>query len=89
MTDRGQFTTHTLVRWIVTAGVALFVLALVVARALSAPALAAGEVEQVCGLCHVNWRRQATALVIITGLVLVAGWLLGGPKWPPEEDDDE
>ena len=89
MTDRAQFTTHNFVRWIVTAGVALFVHALVVDEALSAPALAAGELKQVCGLCHVDWRRQATALAIITGLVLVAGWLLGGPKWPPEEDSDE
>jgi hypothetical protein len=88
VTDRAQFTTPSAVRWLVTAAIALLVLALVVEEALSAPALAAGEVEQVCGLCHVNWRRQAMGLAIITGLVAIANWLLGGPKWPPEESDE-
>jgi membrane protein implicated in regulation of membrane protease activity len=88
MPDRAQFATPSAVRWLVTAAIALVVLAIVVDKALSAPALAAGEVEQVCGLCHVDWRRQFTALAIITGLVAVASWLLGGPKWPPEDDDE-
>lgn len=89
MTDRAQFTTPAAVRWLVTAAIAVLVLAIVLDEALSAPAIAAGEVEQVCGLCHVEWWRQATALVIITGLVAVANWLLGGPKWPPEEGETE
>ncbi|UXF50999.1 MAG: hypothetical protein HQRvContig04_36 [Haloquadratum phage sp.] len=88
MTDRGQIDAgHT--RLIVSLAIALIVLAIVVEEALSAPSLAAGEVEQVCGLCHVGWRRQAMGLGIIGGLVVVASWLLGGPKWPPEEERDE
>lgn len=89
MTDRAQFATPSAARWLVTAAIALIVLALVVEEALSAPALAAGDVEQVCGLCHVDWRRQAMGLGIIGGLVAIASWLLGGPKWPPGEDSDE
>jgi len=90
MTDRAQFTTPRAARWLVTGAIALLVLALVIEEALSAPALAAGEVEQVCGLCHVDWRRQAMGLGIIGGLVLAANWLLSpGVEYPDSEDSDE
>ena len=86
--DRAQFTTPPAVRWLVTAAIAVVVLALVVDEALSAPSLAAGAVEQVCGLCHVDWQRQAMGLGIIAGLVVVASWVFGGPKWPAEDEEE-
>ena len=88
MSDRAQLHTGDMFRWLVTAGIVFTVLVIVINEAVSAPSLATGEVEQVCGFCHVDWRRQATVLLIITGLVAVANWLLGGPQLP-EEDDDE
>lgn len=86
MTDRGQFTTPSAARWLVTAGVALFVLALVVEEALSAPSLAAGEVEQVCGLCHVEWWKQLLPVVL---LVAVASLLISPVRRVPEEERDD
>ena len=86
--DRAQFTTPRSLHLLIGAATAVLVLYLVINEALSAPALAAGEVEQVCGLCHVDWRRQAMGLGIIAGLVLVASWVFGGPKWPPEDEDE-
>ena len=85
--DRGQIDAGR-TRLIVSLAIALLVLVIVINEALSTPALAAGEVEQVCGLCHVDWRRQAMGVGIIAGLVLVASWLVGGPKWPPEDEDE-
>ncbi|MDB2293716.1 hypothetical protein PM085_15775 [Halorubrum ezzemoulense] len=89
MSDRAQFTTPSAARWLVTAAIAVVVLALVVEEALSAPALAAGEVEQVCGLCHVEWWRPLGIFAVASGLTAVAHWLVGGPNRSPEEDGDE
>jgi len=85
---RAQLHTGDMFRWLLTAGIVFTVLVIVINEALSTPALATGGVEQVCGLCHVDWRRQATALLSILGLVAVANWLLGGPQLPDEDDDE-
>ncbi len=85
---RAQLHTGNMFRWLLTAGIVFTVLVIVINEAMSAPSLATGEVEQVCGLCHVDWRRQATALLSILGLVAVANWLLGGPQLPDEDDDE-
>ncbi len=89
MSNRAQLHTGDMVRWLLTTAIVGTVLAIVIDEALSAPALAAGEVEQVCGLCHVDWRRQAMGLGIIAGLVLVASWLFAPAQWPAEEEGDE
>jgi hypothetical protein len=89
MNDRGQFTTPGSVRLLVGVMIALLVLALIINEALSAPSLATGEVEQVCGLCHVDWRRQAALVVGLGGLLVVANRLLAGRQPPEGETEDD
>ena len=88
MSDRAQFTTPRTVRLLVSALIALLVLAIVIEEALSAPALAAGEVEQVCGLCHVDWQTHLTVFGIITANTIAAHWLLTGAPWEAEDEDE-
>jgi len=86
MTERAQFTTPSAARWLVTAAIALLVLAIVLEKALSAPALATGKVEQVCGLCHVEWWKQLLPIVL---LVAVASLLISPVRRVPEEERDD
>ncbi|UXF50879.1 MAG: hypothetical protein HQRvContig02_25 [Haloquadratum phage sp.] len=75
-------------RLIVSLAIALLVLVIVINEALSAPALAAGEVEQVCGLCHVDWQTHLTVFGIITANTIAAHWLLAGAPWEEEHEDE-
>lgn len=86
MTERAQFTTPSAARWLVTAAIAVAVLALVVEEALSAPSLVTGEVGQVCGLCHVEWWKQLLPIVLV---VAVASLLISPVRRVPEEERDD
>jgi hypothetical protein len=73
MSDRAQLHTGGMIRTLVTAGIVGTVLVIVIEEALSTPALAAGEVEQVCGLCHFEPWRIGVFLVVLGLHALMIG----------------
>ena len=89
VTDRAQLHTGGTFRLVAAIIVGGAVLVIVINELVSMGAIAEpGQVEYVCGLCHVDWGRTAVTLLIIGGLTAAASWLFGGPKWPPEDEDE-
>lgn len=81
MNDRAQLHTGGMICTLITAAIVGTVLVIVVEEALSAPALAAGEVEQVCGLCHFEpWRIGVFLVVLGLHALMIAAYYRIGDR---------